>query len=70
MNLELFYGIAIQGIVVFIEFMYVIYAFLLIRQNSLLNASFHTPYKGFFTLIVWIHFMVALGVFALSILLF
>lgn len=52
-----------------LEFLYLIFAFLIMRQVKLLNASFNTPHEGMFRLVSRVHFLIALGVFALSILL-
>lgn len=40
--------------------LYVVYAFIMLRQIDLMNRSFHTPLAGFFKLLGYIHFLLAL----------
>jgi hypothetical protein len=37
--------------------LYVIYAFIMIRQIDLMNRSFHTPLAGYFKLLGILHFL-------------
>lgn len=40
--------------------LYAIFAFMVVRQVSLMNKSFTTSLHGFFTFLAWVHFFVAL----------
>ena len=64
------YGYLIEFLILILEFLYIIFAFLITRQVKLLNDSFNTPYEAFFKGIAGLHFIISIGVFALSILLF
>lgn len=43
-----------------ISVIYAIFAFMLVRQVSLMNQSFTTPLHAFFTFCAWAHFVVSL----------
>jgi hypothetical protein len=43
-----------------ISVIYVIFAFIVVRQVGLMNKSFTTSLHGFFTFLAWLHFFVAL----------
>lgn len=46
--------------VLFLELMYVIFAFLMTRQIRIRNKSFCTPYEGLFSILGWLHFFATL----------
>lgn len=52
-----------------LEFLYIIFAFLITRQIKLLNSSFNTPYEASFRLTANMHFIFSILVFVISILL-
>lgn len=52
-----------------LEFLYIIFAFLITRQIKLLNNSFNTPYESSFRFIANMHFIFSILVFIVSILL-
>jgi hypothetical protein len=39
--------------------LYAIFAFMVVRQVSLMNKSFTTSLHSFFTLLAWLHFLMA-----------
>lgn len=43
-----------------ISVIYAIFAFIVVRQASLMNKSFTTSLHGFFTFLAWVHFFIAL----------
>lgn len=43
-----------------ISVIYAIFAFIVVRQVSLMNKSFTTSLHGFFTFLAWVHFFIAL----------
>jgi|GEM_PF-6004258 len=64
------YAYFIGFLILILEFLYIIFSFLITRQVKLLNGSFNTPYEGKLRFIANIHFLVSIGVFILSVLLF
>lgn len=64
------YGVFFKIIILAIQFLYVVFGFLITRQTALLNDSFQTPYKRMFSFIALIHFVLSISVFGLSILTF
>lgn len=48
---------------------YLIFAFMVIRQVNLMNRGFTTPLHAFFTFWAWVHFFAALLALVLAILL-
>lgn len=52
-----------------IEVVYAIFAFLVLRQVHLMNESFKTPWSVFFAFLAWIHFLAAVLLFLLTIIL-
>ncbi len=57
-----------QFLTVFLEIVYIIFAFIVVRQVRLMNKSFQTGAAGLFTLIAFTHFFVAVGLVAISLL--
>lgn len=55
-------------LLVFIEFVYIFFAFLLTRQIRLMNKSFATPMGVLFTLIGRLHFFISLMVTFITVL--
>ncbi|MBU0649852.1 hypothetical protein KJ605_01465 [Patescibacteria group bacterium] len=51
-----------------ISIVYTFFAFMVVRQVSLMNKGFATPLHGFFTFLAWVHFFVALLAVALVLL--
>ena len=58
----------IQFLVVVLEFVYLVFAFIVIFQVNLMNKTFTTSAAFFFSLLAFIHFFAALGLFILSLL--
>ncbi len=58
----------ISLLLIFIEVVYIFYAFLLSRQIKLMNSSFNTPIGTLFTFAGRIHFVASLIVAGISIL--
>jgi hypothetical protein len=69
-NLLQDYVYFISFFILLLEFLYIIFSFLITRQVKLLNGSFNTPYEATFRFIANTHFLVSIGVFVLSVLLF
>lgn len=63
-------GLLFKVLILIIEAIYVIFSFVITRQVGLLNESFETQYKYFFTVISLVHFGLSITVLTLSILLF
>ncbi len=42
-----------------ISVIYAVFAFMVVRQVSLMNKSFTTSLHGFFTFLAWVHFFCA-----------
>ncbi len=55
--------------VLFVQAVYVMFAFMQTRQVKLMNASFKTPQAGFFKLLSQIHLFVSIGIFIISLVL-
>jgi hypothetical protein len=55
-------GLLFLGRLFFISFsvIYAFFAFIVVRQVSLMNESFHTKLQGLFTFIAWAHFFASL----------
>lgn len=49
----------IKFVMVCIEVIYVLVAFIIVRRVKLMNHSFHTPLAGFFNLAAFVHFVSA-----------
>ena len=60
--------LAAKIIVVALIGLYVFFTFVQSRQLNLMNKSFQTPARAFFKLVSYGHFLVALGLFLLSLL--
>lgn len=43
-----------------ISIIYAVFAFMVVRQVSLMNTSFTTSLHGFFTFLAWVHFFISL----------
>ncbi|OGC39066.1 hypothetical protein A3K42_00640 [candidate division WWE3 bacterium RBG_13_37_7] len=71
MSLDAIYAfvLILKFLVLFLIFLYVVFAFLITRQIRLLNSSFNTPYEKIFTFFGSIHFLISVIFFAFSILL-
>jgi hypothetical protein len=63
------YAGILEFLIVIIELIYVFYAFMLTRQTKLMNHSFYTPSAGTFTMLAGVHFLAAIGVVIVTILL-
>ena len=61
-------GIAIEIVGIFFMAMYIVFAFILMRQVRLMNDSLSTPVKHVFSLVALIHFLASLLIFSLAIL--
>lgn len=61
-NLQTF----LKGVVIFLEFLYLVFAFLLVRQVRLMNKSYHTSWKLVFELIANLHFVIVLVLIVFS----
>lgn len=48
------------------EFIYGLFAFLVLRQVSLMNKTFQTSLGSFFTLLAYVHFFAVVAVFILT----
>ncbi len=55
--------------VLFVQAVYVMFAFMKTRQVKLMNASFKTPQAGFFRNVAQAHLLVAIGIFIVSLML-
>ncbi|MFA6981451.1 MAG: DUF5657 family protein [Patescibacteria group bacterium] len=60
----------LRGLIIGLEFIYCMFSFVMIRQVRLMNSSFTTKVGGFFLGFSRIHFLIAVGLVILSILLF
>lgn len=49
-----------------VEFVYAIFAFVIIRQLGLMHKSFQTPYGVVFKLVAYIHFLAIVGLIIMS----
>ncbi|OGC53742.1 hypothetical protein A3B64_01965 [candidate division WWE3 bacterium RIFCSPLOWO2_01_FULL_37_24] len=56
----------IEVLIVIIQIIYTVFAFLITRQVKLMNHSFHTDTSVVFGTIAWIHFLFAAGFTILS----
>jgi len=56
----------IEVLVVIIQIIYCVFAFLITRQVKLMNHSFHSDASVAFGTIAWIHFIFAVGLTILS----
>lgn len=56
--------------VIILEVLYVILAFIAVRQVSLMNRSFHTKLAFFLSLVAYIHFFASIGLLIFSLILF
>lgn len=66
-TLDFVYLISFSTLV--LEFLYIVFAFLITRQIKLLNNSFNTPYEKSFRFIANMHLLFSVIVFIVSILL-
>lgn len=55
-------GIAVKALLV----VYVVFAFIVIRQLHLMNNSFKTPFALPLTFVSWVHFFISLGLLGLA----
>ncbi len=60
----------IQMLVLILQTIYVLFAFMLTRQIKLMNRNFQTPLAPLFSLLALIHFLVSLSVLAISVISF
>lgn len=58
----------IQFLIVILEILYGLFAFIVVRQVRLMNSSFKTSYASVFTFLAFVHFFLAIGLVAISIL--
>ena len=58
----------INLLVIFIELIYVLYAFIIVRQVALLNRTLNTGAAPLFGLISFIHLLMSIGIVVISIL--
>jgi hypothetical protein len=61
-------GVIVQLFIGFCLIFYLVYAFLMLRQVSLLNRSFHTEAARLISLVAYIHFMATLFLLLFTIL--
>ena len=57
----------ITYLIVALEVVYVLFAFLLMRQVSIMNKAFTSPIGALYTLLSYAHFFAALGLVILSV---
>lgn len=67
-NMATFISSVLSVLVIFLQLVYVVYAFMVTRQVKLMNRSFETPVAPLFTSLAFIHFMAALLIVTLTIL--
>jgi hypothetical protein len=70
LNLAAGYTYFTQLLVLLLQVIYVLFAFMLTRQIKLMNHNFQTSAAPLFSLLAWINFLASLGILALSILSF
>jgi hypothetical protein len=56
----------IQAFVFFVMFLYLFFAFVLIRRLKIMNLNFRTPYSMFFAFIARLHFFATLLILILT----
>ena len=61
------FGSIISFLLLVLEGLYLIFAFLLIRQVAIKNKSVKTQYAFLFTVLTWVHFFTAIVVFLTSV---
>lgn len=57
---------ALKALILVVEGIYGVFAFIVVRQVFLMNKTFKTAYGGFFILLAYAHFLAVVGVFILS----
>lgn len=58
-----------EFLVVMLQIVYILFAFIVTRQVSLMNKSFHTPIAGGLKLLASLHFFASVGIVIISIIL-
>lgn len=56
-------------LILFVEFMYLTFAFIMVRRVALMNSSLKTEAALLFRFLSFVHFFMSLGLFILSVLL-
>jgi EamA domain-containing membrane protein RarD len=56
-----------QMLILVLQAVYVLFAFMLTRQIKLMNHNFQTPLAGLFSFLALMHFLASVGILALSI---
>lgn len=56
----------IEALIFFVMFIYLFFAFLLIRRLKIMNLNFRTPYRTFFSFIARLHFIATLLIIILT----
>jgi hypothetical protein len=55
-----------EAFIFFIMFLYLVFAFVLIRRVKIMNINFHTPHSVFFTIIAKLHFILTFVIIILT----
>jgi hypothetical protein len=66
LSFELF-GVVIKLLFIFLQFVYIFYAFMLTRQVKIMNRSFNTPAAPLFESLAFFHFIGALVIVIVTI---
>lgn len=59
-----------KGMIIVIQIIYVLFAFMLTRQLKIMNKNFQTSMAPIFAFLATLHLLIALGILALSFLTF